>query len=150
MSNNFTPTERMESIKAGVITGASALVLFTIYRSLDFWVLPEQFTLNYGELLVSGLSAIISSFLFGATYRYVIRNDHNVHLKSGAVLAFVIVRFLAEIERYFGEVSHVLQLQNLPLLSLAKLGIENVLLFAIGALCLDFCFRKKWVKPFSN
>ena len=81
----------------------------------------------------------VSGFLFGVTYRYVIRSDRNSHLNDGAVLAFGLVRGLALIERNF----------NLSeLLSLGGLVLQSIVYFAVVRLLLDLAIARKLIKPF--
>lgn len=94
------------------------------------------------NLVIGGSIAAFSGFLFGITYRYVIRQDHNPHLKSGAVLAFGLVRGLVQVE--CGLQAH------LPLLSLAISAGESILLFAIARTGVDLTIQQGWVKPFAS
>jgi hypothetical protein len=89
-------------------------------------------------LLLRVAIAALSGFLFGITYRYVIRDDKNPHLQDGAVLAFGLVRGLASMEVE----------QNLWVLGV--LGIESVVCFAIARLTLDWAIQRYWVKPFKS
>ncbi|HEY9749795.1 MAG TPA: hypothetical protein V6C63_14010, partial [Allocoleopsis sp.] len=93
-------------------------------------------------LLISGAIAILAGFLFGVTYRYVIREDQNPHLKSGAVLAFGLVRGLAQVDVGFN-------LQG-TLWPFGVLAVESILLFAIARLALDAAIRQGWVRPFNS
>jgi hypothetical protein len=79
--------------------------------------------------------------LFGVTYRYIIRTDVNSHLKSGAVLAFGLVRGFAQVE--VG-----LSLQG-TLEALALLATESIVMFAIARLLLDWSLQQGIVKPFA-
>ncbi|NJN88715.1 MAG: hypothetical protein HC881_23575, partial [Leptolyngbyaceae cyanobacterium SL_7_1] len=49
-------------------------------------------------MLLQGAIALATGFLFGVSYRYIVRQDENSHLKSGAILAFGIIRGLAQID----------------------------------------------------
>jgi 6,7-dimethyl-8-ribityllumazine synthase len=89
--------ERIESIKAGSLGGIAAGVVFDVTIAIDHLIANE----SSRSLLALGLAtmiAIVSGFLFGITYRYVIRTDQNDHLNSGAVLAFGLVRGFAQID----------------------------------------------------
>lgn len=81
----------------------------------------------------------ISGFLFGVTYRYVVRTDQNSNLKMGAVGAFGLVRGLAQIDT--GVV-----LKGNGWLLLILLG-ESVVLFAIAQLVLEIGFKIGGFKP---
>jgi hypothetical protein len=111
-------------------------------------VLAEQFEVLASlqitiavNLLVRVAAAWLSGFLFGVTYRYVIREDKNPHLKSGAVLAFGLVRGLAPVE--------VKPNLTEAFWSLGVLGVESILCFAIARLTLDWAIHRHWVKPFN-
>lgn len=137
-------TERIESVKAGIV-GAAAfvvadLILFAVKhlvlesRELFFALLVDDWSRSLP--LVIGA---VSGFLFGITYRYIIRDDRNSHLNDGAVLAFGLVRGLAIVE------------QNLALselLSALLLAIQSIICFAIARLALDLAIARKLIKPF--
>ena len=80
--------ERIESGKAAAISGAVG-TLATI---------PVALTMvgDNGRLVETALSlagVLVSCFLFGLTYRYIVRRDlGNTNLKAGAVAAFGLVR----------------------------------------------------------
>ncbi|WP_013322805.1 hypothetical protein [Gloeothece verrucosa] len=134
--------ERIESIKAGIIGGftfTSAYLLVTLLNSLSFSV--EVVFVGVSPLLKVAI-AFLSGFLFGITYRYIIRSDENSHLKDGAVLAFGLVRGLAPIE------AGSFLLDDFWLLSL--LGVESIVCFAITRLILDVALDRQWVKPFKS
>lgn len=134
--------ERIESIKAGVISAFAftiAYLLATLVNSLSFSVVVVL--VGVSPLLKVAI-AFLNGFLFGITYRYIIRNEQNSHLKDGAVLAFGLVRGLAPIE-----VGSFL-LDDFWLLSL--LGVESIICFAIARLSLDLAFERSWVKPFKG
>jgi cellobiose-specific phosphotransferase system component IIC len=101
----MTATERIESLKAGTLAALSFTLAYSITVVGNNLVLVEQFEVLASlqitiavNLLVRVAAAWLSGFLFGVTYRYVIREDKNPHLKSGAVLAFGLVRGLAPVE----------------------------------------------------
>lgn len=141
--------ERIESLKAGTVGALSVSLAFFIASLSNSWVLAEQFE-GLAELqvttgingLVSCAIAFLSGFLFGVTYRYVIRDDENSHLKTGTVLAFGLVRGLAQLD--IG-----LNLTD-TFWSLGILGIESILCFAIAYLSLDWAIYRCWVKPFKS
>jgi hypothetical protein len=145
-------TERIESVKAGIF-GAGAftvaeLVFFVAQEMtqgvvLDF--LPELKTetitldWSWGISLAIGT---VSGFLFGVTYRYVIRSDRNSHLNDGAVLAFGLVRGLALVEK------NLALLDLSKLLSIGGLVLQSIVCFAIARLILDLAIARKLIKPF--
>ena len=141
--------ERIESLKAGIIGGLSVCFAFAIASLLNTLVLAKYFQtlaclqsdLNW-HLWVSGAVASFTGFLFGVTYRYIIRSDQNPQLKAGGVLAFGLVRGLTQIELGWNSNSTIW-----PFLVLA---FESVLWFGIAAITLNIAIQLRWVKPFSS
>ncbi|MEH2255072.1 hypothetical protein [Nostoc sp.] len=141
--------ERIESLKAGIIGGLSMCLSFAIASLLNTLVLATYFQilvclqsdLNW-HLWVSGAVATFTGFLFGVTYRYIIRSDQNPQLKAGGVLAFGLVRGLTQIELGWNSHSTIW-----PFLVLA---FESVLWFGIAASALNIAIQFRWVKPFSS
>jgi hypothetical protein len=76
------------------------------------------------------------------TYRYIIRDDVNPHLKSGAVFAFGLVRGLAQVEVGLSNPNSVV-----PVVVMAS---ESILMFAVARVLLDAAIARHWVKPFSS
>jgi hypothetical protein len=139
-------TERIESVKAGIIGAggfAIAELMLILARSLFLTFVckhsPETLALNIEWLLQLAIG-VVNGFLFGVTYRYIIRDDHNSHLNDGAVLAFGLVRGLALVED---------KLDLAALLSLIILVIQSIICFAIARLILDLVMTHKLVKPFK-
>src|SRR4028119_1951556 len=129
--------ERIESLKAGTLAALSFTLAYSITVVGNNLVLVEQFDVlaalqitSTVDFLVRIAIAWLSGFLFGVTYRYVIRDDENPHLKSGAVLAFGLVRGLAflEVEQNW--------MDSFWLLGI--LGVESVFCFAIARFTLDW------------
>ncbi|XGV95151.1 MAG: hypothetical protein ACAF41_20680 [Leptolyngbya sp. BL-A-14] len=141
--------ERIESVKAGLLgAGTGGVVFGAIALVNEWWLVPRLTPLTLTipthtwTALISGAIAALSGFLFGVTYRYIIRQDQNPHLRSGAVLAFGLVRALALVEG---------RLQESPaLLPLLILGGESLILFAGVRLVLDQALAAKWIKPFGS
>jgi hypothetical protein len=143
-------TERIESVKAGLI-GAGVFTLakslFLVAQSLTASFIPE---LHLNAEVIDGIwrielgieiaIGVVSGFLFGVTYRYVIRSDRNSHLKDGAVLAFGLVRGLALVEK---------NLVLSELFSLGGLVLQSIICFAIARLILDLAISRKLIKPFT-
>jgi hypothetical protein len=131
-------TDRIESLKSGLI-GAVALICAVSLVNVGNGFLAasdDRLTaLLLGETLLDRSIGIAiagtSGFLFGVTYRYIVRADElNPHLKSGAVLAFGLVRGLAQIE---------IALKSPELLFPAGIAaIESLLLFAMTRIVLDW------------
>lgn len=139
--------ERIESVKVGVVAAIAFVFANLIFMVFHNSILARQIilfaqlptVLDYRIFLRIAI-AWASGFLFGVTYRHIIRDDDNPHLKDGAVLAFGIVRGLALLEdtdfsdRFWFS---------------AILGVESIICFAIARSILDLAFQKKWVKPFN-
>lgn len=148
-------TERIESVKAGIVgAGAFAIaelvILLMLYYGcnllpeLNFSNLGIMKTVNFALNIAFWLQLIIgavSGFLFGVTYRYVIRNDTNSHLNDGAVLAFGLVRGLALVEP---------NLLESELLSVLFLIIQSIICFMVARFVLDLALTHKFIKPFIS
>ena len=138
-------TERIESVKAGILgAGAFAVAEVTIVLLKIIAVNSlEQFAITSivfdWELLIQLSFGAVSGFLFGVTYRYIIRDDSNSHLKDGAVFAFGLIRGLALIEN---------SLIWSEILSLLFLITQSIICFAIARLILDLAIARKLIKPF--
>jgi drug/metabolite transporter (DMT)-like permease len=132
----ITLQERMESLKAGGIAGMAFLIVYGL-----FILVNHNFGIPFQETLVKLAIALLSGFLFGVTYRYIIRTDSNSHLKEGSILAFGLVRGggLAEMTDHL--------LDNGVFLAIVLL--EGIIGFAIARLCLDIALSRQWLKPFS-
>ena len=136
--------ERIESVKAGLIAAiagiAVTLVLVGINRAIadDTQLLPGTLILIVQRLSI----AAVCCFLFGVTYRYIIRQDSNPHLRSGAVGAFALTRSLSQLESInFSE-------QAVAVVPLALPIAESFGLFLIVRVVLDLGLKQKWLKPF--
>lgn len=141
--------ERIESLKAGIIGGLSVCFSFAIASLLNTLVLAKYFQtlgclqndVNW-HLVVSGAVATFTGFLFGVTYRYIIRSDKNPQLKAGGVLAFGLVRGLTQIELGYNS--------NTTIWPFFVLAAESLFWFALAAIALDLAIQFRWVKPFSS
>ena len=138
-------TERIESVKAGMFGAGTfatvELIVNTLKNSVSdlFPGLTLTLMISAQMWLMPLTIGAVTGFLFGVTYRYVIRDDRNSHLNDGAVLAFGLVRGLALIE------------QNLALsglLSLSTLVIQSIICFAVVRFILDLAIARKLIKPF--
>lgn len=134
-------TERIESIKGGIASagvfaiadlGIVLLNTFTFHLS-DVELIPVY---SLQDWLIRAIIAVSTGFLFGVTYRYIVRSDQNSHLQDGAVLAFGLVRGLALVE---GKAISLI---------LLVLIIESIISFAIARSALDFALSRKLIKPF--
>jgi hypothetical protein len=157
------PLERIESIKAGslggIATGMSYCLMMTVHRFVlggyarfsfpslrdamrtggfaNREAMPTIFSLGL-ELVI----AIICGFLFGVTYRYIIRTDRNDHLNSGAVLAFGLVRGFAQVDVSEFELGQIW----IDGLIVGK----SILLFSIARYALDYALAVGWILPFAQ
>lgn len=146
-------TERIESVKAGIFGAAAFAVAELILLLAQGFVLELLPELNHYALIIGDRREIelgielgialaigaVSGFLFGVTYRYIIRSDRNSHLNDGAVLAFGLVRGLA-----LGEKNLVVS----ELLSFGGFVLQSIICFAIARLILDLAIARKLIKPF--
>jgi hypothetical protein len=163
-SSNFSPAERVESLKAGSVAAFSCLLAFGSIALVNSLILAQRWDalaglqvreidLNFG---LRGLMALVGGFLFGVTYRYAIRCDTNPQLKSGVVLAFGLVRAFGQLDAGLSfEAGKMPGLQEL--LPFAVVGVESVVLFAIAGLVLDwaivfegFANGRSLIKPFDS
>ncbi|MEM9817665.1 MAG: hypothetical protein AAF827_14850 [Cyanobacteria bacterium P01_D01_bin.6] len=146
----FTPAERLESVKVAIAGGLTAglisLALLCLQRftptalslpSAHFWSGLAGVT-----LFVNGAIAALSGSLFALTYRYAIRQDANPQLKSGVVLAFTLVRGLAQVD-----VGSAIAQQFWPFLTACS---ESLLLFGGSAIVLNLALAQTWLKPFGQ
>ena len=133
--------ERLESIKAGLLGAIAFTVTYVIVMGFNAIVWDDD---PWG-IFALGLKiaiALVSGFLFAVTYRYIVRNDHNTHLKDGAVFAFGLVRGLVPVELSPNLWDHLGEL--------SLLGIESILCFTVVRFSLDMAFHRRWIKPFSS
>jgi hypothetical protein len=117
-----------------VILARNLIITFVIEHSSTTIVFNVEWLLQLAIGAVSG-------FLFGVTYRYIIRDDRNSHLNDGAVLAFGLIRGLALIEDNFDLAA---------LSSLIILVVQSIICFAIARLILDLAIIRKLIKPFKG
>lgn len=142
-------TERLESLKAGTISSLSLGVIFIITTLVNsLWLSKYWSILNYPSdhivnlpIVLSGVIAGFSGFLFGVTYRYIIRNDTNPHLRTGAVWAFGLIRGLTQIELGWNNTEIIFP-------SLIMAG-ESILWFAFASFILNLAISYGWLKSFS-
>jgi hypothetical protein len=131
--------ERLASLKVGFVSGGTIAIACFGVATLKGWVLGEP--LGFWELGWNALFAGVSGFLFGITYRHIIRHDRDAHLQSGAVGAFGLVRGLAMLP--------VPQWERWEPWLVAGLTLgESLLLFSLGRWMLDWCLAQGWVQRF--
>eukprot|EP01041_Mallomonas_annulata_P009608 gene9608-19973_t len=85
-----TTLDRLESVKAAVISTASGSICFLPYALLTGIIGGFD-----GQWEFSHDSLAIMLALFGITYRYIVRENENPMLTQGAVGAFAITRALS-------------------------------------------------------
>ncbi len=133
--------ERIESVKAGSLCGITAGIGDGSMIAIDR-IFFGGHSLPLISLSLEIAIAIAAAFLFGVTYRYIIRTDDNNHLNSGAVLAFALVRGLAQVDvREFGW---------MELLMNGVIVGESVLLFTICRYAIDYALSMQWILPFKS
>ncbi|WP_353929206.1 hypothetical protein WJM97_12840 [Okeanomitos corallinicola TIOX110] len=146
--------ERLESLKAGIIGSFAVAFSFLLTTVINELLLNQYFdilninqfqlinlVINLEFLLSAGIAGF-SGFLFGVTYRYIIRADKNSHLKSGAVFAFGLVRGLSQIELGWNI--------NNSILPFVILAAESIFWFALARIILDFAIFQGLLKPFLS
>jgi hypothetical protein len=148
----FPPTqwvERLESLKGGAIGGISSGL---IWGALEWGLSPWRGGSSWPVGLLGCAIAGLTGFLFGVTYRYVIRDDRNPHLKAGAVGAFALTRGLAQVEPRLVEQVTLLPTGKFSLaawaLMLLLLG-QNLVMLTIARWVLDFALARGWLKRFG-
>ena len=133
--------ERIESVKAGSLGGIAAGISYGLMLTIDRFLLHE-YSRSFVSLGLEISIEIVSGFLFGVTYRYIIRTDRNEHLNSGAVLAFGLVRGLAQVNVDEFDLSQVWMDSSIV--------TKSVIMFAIARYILDRALAASWVLPFAQ
>lgn len=128
--------ERMESLKAGVVSALLFNLCYTTSQIVLEWKWQLELWDQSHWWLTEGI-ALLSGFLFGVTYRYIIRRDDNNHLKDGAVLAFSLIKGMSSIEL----------LDNS--LSIGGYTLITLLSFTLSRWGLDFAIDRNWLKRFD-
>ena len=96
--------ERIESVKAATIGALSIAIAFFATTLINNFV-KQYFSILDAKHVdiqdyrwwISATIASFSGFLFGVTYRYIIRTDNNLQLKVGGVMAFGLIRCLCQL-----------------------------------------------------
>ncbi len=133
--------ERIESVKAGSLSGIATGIAYVGMMGLDRFAI-SRLSLPLSSLAVEAAIVTICGFLFGVTYRYIIRTDRNDHLNSGAILAFGLVRGLAQV--------NVRDLELVRFWLNSVIVVENILLFTIARYALDYALAARWISPFKS
>lgn len=142
--------ERIESLKAGFLAGVTFIIADLMVRLFNQKILAINFN-NFSDLLTKFDDQFLwkmiiitgfTGFLFGVTYRYIIRTDQNSHLKDGAVFAFSLTRGLVLLEG--------LNPVNFPdLIPYLILISESIFCFFLARLALDLGIFYKLLNPFQ-
>jgi hypothetical protein len=135
--------ERIESLKAGSLSAIATGIAYGAILTLDRWT-PSRHTSTIASLVLEVAVVGAAGFLFGVTYRYIIRTDRNDHLNSGAVLAFGLVRGLARVN------THDLNLEPTQIATNVVILAENIVLFTIARYLLDYALTVRWISPFKS
>lgn len=151
ITSNSTATDidiaaaRLESIKAGLLGALAvgiaemALVGVSLLPHASAVAFPLALSDSFWAYLINLAVALCSGFFFGVTYRYIVRQDDNLHLSSGAVGAFALVRSLAQIQAAWND-----SFVWVPWLLITG---ESFLWFATARYTLDWAISRKLVKP---
>ncbi len=132
-------TERIESVKAGTLSSGAFVVSEVVIILAKMSILSSTPAVTNLPWWLPVPVGVLTGFLFGVTYRYIIRGDRNAHLNDGAVLAFGLVRGLALVEATGFLPSPWL---------LAILVIQSIICFAFARFILDLAIACNWIKPF--
>jgi hypothetical protein len=135
---------RLESIKGGILSAiAVGLVAGLTLLGASFLRAGFEFPLPVPQTLLEWLIniavALCSGFFFGVSYRYIVRQDPNLHLGSGAVGAFALVRSLAQVEATWSG--------SFTLLTWLLITGESFLWFAAARYSLDWAMGNRLIKP---
>ena len=133
----ITLSDRIESLKVGLLGACSFTLAYALLGGLLGQVFPDGSIID-GPKRIQLATELLSGFLFAVTYRYVIRDDANSHLKEGAVFAFGLVRGFSPWE--MGD--------NFELLSLFL--AQNLVAFLLTRWVVDFALSRSWIKPKSS
>ncbi|NJL62522.1 MAG: hypothetical protein HC903_12695 [Methylacidiphilales bacterium] len=148
-------TERLESVKAAILSAFCLALMFSFTTFANNQLFAKSFLgiepLEQKQLRIDFLGshwwisagiAAFSGFLFGITYRYIIRTNNNQQLKSGGIMAFGLVRGLAQVDVGIRYTSNIV-----PLVVVAG---ESILWFGLAALILDLFMQLGWIQRFES
>ncbi|BFI24873.1 hypothetical protein MPTK2_1g15710 [Marchantia polymorpha subsp. ruderalis] len=133
--------DRLESGKAAAVSAIAGTL-----SSLPFLLVSgDEF--GIGPLLSTG-GVIASCALYGVTYRYIIRRDlDNIHLKSGAAVAFALVRGIAQVDAVSMQVGFPAQGAEKVLMASLNAS-ESLFIFIFATLAMDFCMTRSIFSPY--
>ncbi|NEQ98135.1 MAG: hypothetical protein F6K30_15690 [Cyanothece sp. SIO2G6] len=158
-SSSFTAAERIMSLKAATVGGLCTGIVSLSIALLHRWLVVGTLSPLSGSLMsmanltlvVNGAIAALSGALFALTYRYAVRQDNNVQLKSGVVLAFTLVRGLALVDAgsaiLLPEWRCAIAQHFWPFA--AACG-ESFVMFGLTAIVLNIAFQRQWLTPFGQ
>lgn len=147
----FTPAERLASLQAagvgGLLAGLTGLALALAHQPdlLARLITAGQVGGWDSLALVSTAIALgiagCSGGVFALTYRYAVRQDTNPQLKAGVVLAFALVRGLAQVDAASAIAQHYWPF-------LVAVG-DSLVLFGLTGLGVDWGLRQGWLRSFG-
>jgi hypothetical protein len=132
--------ERWESLKVGLVSGAIGFAGEAV----------APWGASGFNLLINLAIAAVSGFLFGPTYRYIVRHDNNAHLRSGAVGAFGLVRGLALLQGETGPLLRLWSQQHWAELALTVGGTlgQSLGTFLVSRWLIDWGSDRGWLQRF--
>lgn len=152
MQHWYLPSDpdRVESLKTAILTGLTAACVAALgllaHRGATLGIAAALDSTIHGlrgsTFWVSVAIAALSGSLFGITYRYAVRRDHNFQLKTGVILAFALVRGLALVN-----VGDALSLQGWPFVTACG---DSVLLFGVAGAALEGAMQRQWIRPVAQ
>ncbi len=156
MDSPFTLAERLESTKAALVGGLGALGVtvgvlgvnrvlqagIPISRTPWSWAGWGDWGLGMWLGAIGCAIAALSGALFALTYRYAVRRDGNPQLKGGVILAFTLVRSLAQVDA-----ASALSQRLWPF---AWAIAYSLLLFGTTALLLELGCTQGWLHRFPR
>lgn len=140
--------ERIESVKSGGIAALAGAGVSAVGLVLDAELhdLLGSATLANGTLGIVRIAiGTVCAFLFGVTYRYIVRQDKNPHLRSGAVGAFALTRGLSQLESSNWS---ALSLDLTTVFPLAWPIVKSFGLFLAIRIVLDYALGQRWIQDF--
>ena len=141
--------DRIASLKAAAV-GAIALFVTRLAFDITQGTTIAQPDLWIGTALCGGV--------FGLTYRYVLRQESDIHLSTGAIAAFTIARAAGQWEGPQASNDAIIWSDLLQQLAIGHwqslvplattigfLAIANGIPFVIAALAIELAFDRGWV-----
>ena len=150
--NVFSNSERIESIKVGVISAVGGSLV-----SLPLLIVNGALSHFDASWELSTDLLALSLGLYGLTYRYAVRKDTNPQLQQGTTIAFVLTRILPLLHPpsycsslplncgpplYYGTISMVTDISYEIVLSLIAFFSANYII--------EYCFKKNILSRFPK